>query len=164
MKEFIEKLISRLEERSKEYNSGVRLHGKPEEMLTNEAIEIVNQLAEEYKTSFMQELVEARRNCSEDSDCSECPFGQIEDRCILAELQTDADNNGWISCSERLPEVDKDVLVCFSNDMDFVIAYHTRMIETNYEDVWINSSTANRITSNVIAWQPLPEPYQPKGE
>lgn len=49
-KEFTEKLISRLKERSKEYNSGVRLHGKPEEMLTYEAIEIVNQVAEEFAT------------------------------------------------------------------------------------------------------------------
>lgn len=30
MKEVFEKIIEKLEERSKEYNSGVRLHGKPE--------------------------------------------------------------------------------------------------------------------------------------
>lgn len=36
-----DKVIAQLEERSKEYNSGVRLHGKPEEMLTDEAIYIV---------------------------------------------------------------------------------------------------------------------------
>ncbi|MCI6782929.1 MAG: hypothetical protein MR594_04760 [Lachnospiraceae bacterium] len=36
-----EKVVKQLEERSKEYNSGVRLHGKPEEMLTDDAIEIV---------------------------------------------------------------------------------------------------------------------------
>lgn len=53
MKKFIEKLIERLEERSKEYNSGVRLHGKPEEMLTYEAIEIVNELAEEYNNGWI---------------------------------------------------------------------------------------------------------------
>ena len=37
----IEKVVEELEKRSKEYNSGVRLHGKPEEMLTHEAIDIV---------------------------------------------------------------------------------------------------------------------------
>ena len=36
-----DKVVEQLEARSKEYNSGVRLHGKPEEMLTDEAIEIV---------------------------------------------------------------------------------------------------------------------------
>lgn len=35
------KVVEQLEDRSEEYNSGVRLHGKPEEMLTDDAIEIV---------------------------------------------------------------------------------------------------------------------------
>lgn len=37
----VDAVVEQLEERSKEYNAGVRLHGKPEEMLTDEAIEIV---------------------------------------------------------------------------------------------------------------------------
>lgn len=37
----VDKVVEELEDRSKEYNSGVRLHGKPEEIITNEAIEIV---------------------------------------------------------------------------------------------------------------------------
>ncbi len=36
-----DKVVEQLKERSEEYNSGVRLHGKPEEMLMDEAIEIV---------------------------------------------------------------------------------------------------------------------------
>lgn len=37
----VDKVVEQLKERSKEYNSGVRLRGKPEEMLTDDAIEIV---------------------------------------------------------------------------------------------------------------------------
>lgn len=37
----VDKVVEELEKRSKEYNSGVRLHGKPEDMLTDDAIEIV---------------------------------------------------------------------------------------------------------------------------
>ena len=37
----VDKVVEQLEDRSKEYNSGVRLHGKPEKIITNEAIEIV---------------------------------------------------------------------------------------------------------------------------
>ena len=37
----LDKVVEQLKERSEEYNSGVRLHGKPEEMITTEAIEIV---------------------------------------------------------------------------------------------------------------------------
>lgn len=39
----VDEVVEELEERSKEYNSGLRLHGKPEEMRTDEAIEIVKQ-------------------------------------------------------------------------------------------------------------------------
>ena len=39
----VDKVVEELRERSREYNSGVRLHGKPEEMITDEAIEIVKQ-------------------------------------------------------------------------------------------------------------------------
>ena len=39
----VDKVTEELRERSREYNSGVRLHGKPEEMITDEAIEIVKQ-------------------------------------------------------------------------------------------------------------------------
>lgn len=38
-----DKVVRELEKRSKKYNSGVRLHGKPEDMLTDDAIEIVKQ-------------------------------------------------------------------------------------------------------------------------
>ena len=37
----VDEVVDKLKQRSKEYNSGVRLHGKPEEMITTEAIEIV---------------------------------------------------------------------------------------------------------------------------
>lgn len=37
----VDKVVEELKERSKEYNSGVRLHGKPEEMLTDDAIDTV---------------------------------------------------------------------------------------------------------------------------
>lgn len=37
----VDNVVEELKERSKEYNSGLRLHGKPEEMRTDEAIEIV---------------------------------------------------------------------------------------------------------------------------
>lgn len=36
----VDKVVEQLKKRSEEYNSGVRLHGKPEEMITTEAIEI----------------------------------------------------------------------------------------------------------------------------
>lgn len=37
----VNKVVKQLKERSKEFNSGLRLHGKPEDILTDEAVEIV---------------------------------------------------------------------------------------------------------------------------
>lgn len=37
----IENVAASLKSRSKEYNSGVRLHGRPEKMLTDDAVYIV---------------------------------------------------------------------------------------------------------------------------
>lgn len=37
----IEKVVLALKERSEEYNSQVRLHGRPQEMLTDDAVYIV---------------------------------------------------------------------------------------------------------------------------
>lgn len=133
MKEFIDKLIGRLEEEKS--NVPVNrilddiINDKPKElgqlMAYSKAIKIAKELAEEYQECYkdceqceaynkeehycpkwcnvikntvkemvenesgviLMQLLEAKKNCGEDSDCSECPFGQIEDRCILAELQ-----------------------------------------------------------------------------
>ena len=74
-------------------------------------------------------------------------------------------NDGWIPCSERLPERNKQVLcwakstarggdVCFTGSCDngawfLQTAVNTLSYPTQYE---------------VVAWRELPQPYQPKGE
>lgn len=108
MKEFVEKLISRLEEEvtatktkcpvNVEFDIGIY-----------KAIEIVNQLAEEY-------------------------------------------NNGWIPCSEKLPEEGKAVLTC---DKDGWISVRINM---KY-----NGKKNDFECGYYEAWMPLPEPYK-KGE
>ena len=52
----VDAVVEQLEERSEEYNSGVRLHGKPEEMLTDEAIEIVKGGGAEHKPDCINKL------------------------------------------------------------------------------------------------------------
>lgn len=126
MKEFIEKLIGRLEEEQKLADEVKEKCARENPLMFDNAkgystgifnvIYIVNELAEEY-------------------------------------------NNGWIPCSERLPEAGKRYLVsAIWKDEDFEkhsvydAVYGTDGIWHTYE--------YKPIMYEVIAWMPLPEAYQ----
>ena len=89
-------------------------------------------------------------------------------------------NNGWILCSERLPEEHETMFAKFkgtdkwdpampekiSDDVNVTIEFKdgtrkTTTLHTN-DGKW---NTNNRIVKfNVIAWQPLPEPFKESEE
>ena len=87
---------------------------------------------------------------------------------VAEEFATDTNvgTNGWIPCSERLPE-DDDTLylvsytkIFFDKPFYFMdIAYlYTCKNGTRY---WVSAkSDSIRKVSKVSAWQPLPEPYK----
>lgn len=96
MKEFVEKLISKLEEESywtqSTFDEDGYSNDDSEEVIDlHKAIEIINELAEEYSADTSQKSA-----------------------------------NGWVPCSERLPKPYKDVLVCTDAgevDVDFYSEY-----------------------------------------
>lgn len=106
MKEFIEKLISKLEELT---------HDNPmvtsNYILRKDAISSVNKLAEEY-------------------------------------------NNGWIPCSERMPEKTDDYL-CQVGNWCMVLPYRKG------QNAFLNKEGG---PIDVVAWQPLPELYKEVGD
>ena len=63
-------------------------------------------------------------------------------------------NNGWISCSDRLPEECIEVLVSVKEIDD---SFYTRTCWVQ-DGVWVIKKTPLQPT--VIAWQPLPEPFK----
>lgn len=85
---------------------------------------------------------------------------------VAEEFATDTNvgSNGWISCSERLPETNESVL-CWAKstarggDVCFVGSCHNGF--------WFLQSSADTHSFPgqyvIVAWQPI-EPYQPKGE
>lgn len=163
MKEFVEKLIGRLEEKKDSVPVNRLLDDiikdKPKElgqlMAYDNAISIVNQLAEEYK----------------EKDCSKCSR-----RSWYQKGYADAErNNGWIPCSERLPDNREWVLAVFKEpDTDFVLIprvadYVGRKTPCTTDEWWlimdIDDMPENDYFRKLkcIAWQPLPAPFQ-KGE
>lgn len=80
---------------------------------------------------------------------------------IDALVEAKEHNDGWIPCSERLPEKNGMYLVTqkrYSLDTRRMIE-----IETDYVQFSCGEWCRARFLE-VIAWQPLPTPYQPKGE
>ena len=76
---------------------------------------------------------------------------------LLRELVALVQQPQWIPCSERLPEKYKKVLITYRRMVDgFVkVAAARRM-----EDGWKIMFSGYCDSENVIAWQPLPEPYK----
>ena len=57
----------------------------------------------------------------------------------------------WIPCSERLPEDNTDVIVCF---------YSGKVTEMRYWGNGIFRGIYEHTTKAIVAWMPLPEPYK----
>ena len=70
--------------------------------------------------------------------------------------------NGWIPCSEKLPALHDNVLVC-TLDGGRTIAY-LRMNRNHILSERIFEDMYGTHINEVIAWQPLPAPYYLKGE
>lgn len=73
----------------------------------------------------------------------------------------------WIPCSERLPEEDdyKSCIECMYGAVWYFTENGTMGLGYYYESVKEWSTTDDLKTDGkVVAWMPLPEPYQEKGE
>ena len=71
-------------------------------------------------------------------------------------------HNGWIPCSERLPEEAGDYLVTQYTEksiFDYCDAYRVSTIFFDDKNGWWDDID-NSCGWNIIAWQPLPLPYK----
>lgn len=76
-------------------------------------------------------------------------------------------NNGWIPCSERLPNKEEFLKAYIRNKYgaEFIVmiegANRPTTLYLTSDGLWVDDC---RNVHEVIAWKPLPEPYHPKGE
>ena len=162
MKKVFEKIIEKLEEEKMSYfltiaNTGdEKLDCAYEQVgdALDKAIEIVKQEAEQYEECY--------------NDCGDCEaYNKEKHHCpkfckVITEAvrEIEENNNGWISCSEKLPELRQDVLVTVKYTR--FMGMHGYWIKTGHmeaENDWWGDCTGGE----VIAWKPLPQPYT-KGE
>lgn len=121
MKDFIEKLIERLEELKADAinedcpaipnSEDCEMEHSCASCYLTAAIKIVNELAEEY-------------------------------------------NQGWIPVEERLPAIEADVLLSLRN-LDVYTGFRANTVGCFFVD-----GEGYVLFENVLAWQPLPEPYK----
>lgn len=142
------------------------------------AMEIVKEVAEEYKRDMKYNLAEmyAKNMVDYGVNVTEAWQTATQQSCALEKAyirgrQYEVDrfnklrkeyNGGWISCSERLPEAYGEYLVWWT---DITRGQYYEIVEYEPNNGWIGEiPQAFEGKYSIIAWQPLPEPYQPKGE
>ena len=93
----------------------------------------------------------------EDSDYGEGKYNAFDEAIEIVKQEAEQYNNGWIPCSEKLPEVRQDVLVTVK--YTGFMGMHGYWIKTGHmeaENDWWGDCAGGE----VIAWQPLPEVYK----
>lgn len=156
MKEFIDKLMERLEEYEQER---LKMYDWQGQSATSDVIVIIKDIADEYRTCY-KSCMECEAYNKEKHYCPKwCDvikntiselaeeyklFGNSE-QVKVSEMQT-----GWIPCSERLPEADHYVL-CQGNNSMFVACVDS------FDGEWRDNHCYKRTA--VRAWRELPAPY-----
>lgn len=164
MKKVFEKIIEKLEEEKMSYFLTIantrdeKLDCAYEQVgdALDKAIEIVKQEAEQYKECY--------KDCGEceayDKEKYHCPkFCKVIKETVK---EIEENHNGWISCSERLPEEHKLYDITFKNSAGI---HSDSAIYNPYLKRWLWDADETELVENeILAWAEKREPYQPKGE
>ena len=128
----------------------------------NKVFDKIIEKLEEEKMSYFLTIANTG---DEKLDYSYEQVGNALDKAIEIVIQeAEKYNNGWIPCSEQLPEEDEKVYISAKTERVYVGVYTKRYGFEKREGficddgfMWMNTASA---------WKPyvLPAPYQPKGE
>ena len=168
MKEVFENIIEKLE---CEYENLKEMYKRTKDMSfyftfqgVNKAIEIVKKESEKYKDGHF-----GCNTNGEHERCDGCGLTNCKSRNKIwfgaggDDTDTNVGSNGWIPVSERLPDEAFGCLVTVMDcnpstqtDFENILPYFV-----GYDGETWNDADGEEIPFEVVAWQPLPEPYQP---
>ena len=136
---------------------------------------IIEKLRNELKLADEEKLRCARENPLQ-FDSAKGYANGVANSIEIVKQEAEQYNNGWIPCSERLPEEYGDYLVAwkplYMSAEDIIkkvgraVPHFYEIVEYDPDDeaLWIGSIEQAQGEYEIIAWQPLPQPYQPKGD
>lgn len=156
MKEFVEKLIGRLEElQNDKYYDGSDRFSAMEKLVFDICIEYINHLAEECKPQLNDNdlmIVESLPSLY--------PMKEFEEKALKRVIGCAKKeyNNGWVPCSERLPEKYGEYLCCDTYG-NFILGFPS---ESDTSDTGFIVETEHEYCYDIIAWMELPEKYKEK--
>lgn len=120
------------------------------------------------KKAYFQGFYECEGKTEHDADLNKVTQLAFDEAIEIVKQAAADYNNGWIPCSERLPERNKPVLCWVTSTT--IASGETYIIGSCDNGFWflqtyeIGHHHFPVKDYEVVAWQPLPEPYQPKGE
>lgn len=150
MKEFVEKLIERLEEKIKVTSLEIIVTGTKDKPYFEIKYKEVGK--EDYNIGYSS--YELDNVFSWKEECFEIVNQLAEE--FAPDINVGSKNQGWIPCSKRLPEVFDNVLI---STIEGGRTIGHRCPNQAFGRFYDLHSFA---IDNVIAWQPLPSPYKPE--
>ena len=107
------------------------------------------------KKAYFQRFYECEGKSEHDADLNKSTQLAYDDAIEIIKQEAEKYNNGWVPCSERLPKYGE-VVMCYCTNSGITISCITHK--------GVKPSKSVRFGQHsVIAWQPLPKPFQ-KGE
>ena len=159
------RVIDELTEETKVFNQDSTKKnqwGSNKNMTLDEAIKHAEETAQKKYTEGM--LCHANPNDDLLDKCIECAKEHEQLAEWLRELKTLKYSGGWIPVTERLPEIGEnefypDVIITDKNGVVEIAIYNEQDEEWYVMDIY---SEEYEVKKDVVAWQPLLDPYKPE--
>lgn len=126
---------------------------------------IIEKLDEYEYENLVEHDSEQSQHCKDAGDCKgmDCSLCVFNKAIEIVKQEAEQYNNGWIPCSERLPEKPRENPKLEGRYVELYLVVEKES-DYPFRAFWNGKSfTDGMFPLDVIAWQPLPQPYT-KGE